>query len=318
MQGTGVLMTVREMKDIMAWDEELGLRELRAKVNGKFGIDEKPPPNRFSISAEYCVGAHSVEIVRQYLESGILSDLVTNGLRKNNRCWFGDDAFRFETLVAYVMTLGCELPPIIADGLEKSVHPAYIEHMKKIGPEHCRSDYAMAQLRKAIYSYKPGTPYKFGNKPYLEASAEAFTPPEGLEGIAKREIVDLGPYKIWKVEIPPLPMMPQIITPPTDDELCLEHMPIHPAEVCAHCGKKEAKEGKDLSICARCHDRKYCSRDCQKKHWKLHKIICTIPAERMKIIMEGVPASLKADHEAGMEGAMAFIQPDRQLWKTPD
>jgi hypothetical protein len=30
-----------------------------------------------------------------------------------------------------------------------------------------------------------------------------------------------------------------------------------------------------MKLCSRCHDVRYCSRACQKRHWKLHKTVCT-------------------------------------------
>lgn len=39
---------------------------------------------------------------------------------------------------------------------------------------------------------------------------------------------------------------------------------------CASCGKADA----DLKRCAKCQTERYCSRDCQKAHWKTHKKVC--------------------------------------------
>jgi mitochondrial splicing suppressor protein 51 len=50
------------------------------------------------------------------------------------------------------------------------------------------------------------------------------------------------------------------------------HDPI-PSTQCASCGKAEAP-GISLKRCAKCQITKYCSRDCQKAHWKQHKKVC--------------------------------------------
>ncbi|KAK6329617.1 hypothetical protein TWF730_006164 [Orbilia blumenaviensis] len=42
------------------------------------------------------------------------------------------------------------------------------------------------------------------------------------------------------------------------------------AKPCGGCGTL----GEDLKRCAKCKSEYYCSRDCQKKHWKVHKKIC--------------------------------------------
>lgn len=41
---------------------------------------------------------------------------------------------------------------------------------------------------------------------------------------------------------------------------------------CGNCGKAEP----GLKVCARCSSERYCSRDCQKAHWKTHKKACGV------------------------------------------
>ncbi|CAG8374371.1 unnamed protein product [Penicillium salamii] len=43
---------------------------------------------------------------------------------------------------------------------------------------------------------------------------------------------------------------------------------------CQVCGTTSNPDGLDLMNCSRCHTTKYCSRDCQKKDWKQHKLVC--------------------------------------------
>lgn len=42
------------------------------------------------------------------------------------------------------------------------------------------------------------------------------------------------------------------------------------------CGKcfKEGTESTPLLLCGRCQEITYCNRDCQKTHWKVHKLVC--------------------------------------------
>ena len=49
----------------------------------------------------------------------------------------------------------------------------------------------------------------------------------------------------------------------------------------AHCQKQQVSNSSDendaavqLRACGRCHLKQYCSRDCQKAHWRQHKITC--------------------------------------------
>lgn len=43
---------------------------------------------------------------------------------------------------------------------------------------------------------------------------------------------------------------------------------------CLNCGRKE-EPGDKLKKCGKCEDVCYCSRECEKAHWKKHKKTCT-------------------------------------------
>lgn len=43
---------------------------------------------------------------------------------------------------------------------------------------------------------------------------------------------------------------------------------------CAACQKREPFDGDEFSSCAGCQVSVYCSRECQKAHWKDHKEFC--------------------------------------------
>ena len=46
--------------------------------------------------------------------------------------------------------------------------------------------------------------------------------------------------------------------------------PMNDASQCAWCGNKSA-----TLRCSRCRNARYCSKDCQRKHWKSHKPFCS-------------------------------------------
>jgi len=43
---------------------------------------------------------------------------------------------------------------------------------------------------------------------------------------------------------------------------------------CGACGKKQGEEGVDLKLCSRCKKVVYCSKECQKKNYRVHKRYC--------------------------------------------
>lgn len=47
------------------------------------------------------------------------------------------------------------------------------------------------------------------------------------------------------------------------------------ATACGGCGKESDREGKEMARCAACSARRYCGKDCQKTHWKVHKKMCS-------------------------------------------
>ena len=47
---------------------------------------------------------------------------------------------------------------------------------------------------------------------------------------------------------------------------------------CQKCHKTEEQIGKALRHCAKCKKTLYCSTECQRGHWKLHKKDCTLNA----------------------------------------
>ncbi len=61
------------------------------------------------------------------------------------------------------------------------------------------------------------------------------------------------------------------------DEVCNSRMAeaARGSEACRVCGRDESEDGSTLQTCSRCHEAKYCSRECQRADWKKHKSQCT-------------------------------------------
>lgn len=275
-----MLQAFKDYEIICALDEELGMRELRAKVNDKAGIKAKYAPNRFSIHRELCYHAKSVEVVRKYLDSGVLSEYVFEYFKKGDRCWTGEDYRRYHVLVACAMTLGCILPESIREEMDGMQNPAYVKIIRREQPEWALKPLANNQLKKALAEYEDGEPYDFGNKTMLEVSM-------GRMFHGTTTVKDVGGHKIIEITQKNGEVIPQITGPPDDEELCLDT--VYPNHLCATCGASEKRDGGgELLACARCHDRKYCRKECQKRHWKMHKIICSRPADQMAKFMESI------------------------------
>jgi hypothetical protein len=75
--------------------------------------------------------------------------------------------------------------------------------------------------------------------------------------------------------------------------------------VCANCGRA-AEAGTKMSKCARCMGPAYCSRECQKADWSVHKQVCGKSADELRAVDQG--------HSTGSRPSVVFsLRPPEEM-----
>ncbi|KAF1920420.1 hypothetical protein BDU57DRAFT_561540, partial [Ampelomyces quisqualis] len=154
------------------------------------------------------------------------------------------------------MTLGCQ------------ISDSFIAMLKKVYTEGSLMPDALKQMKKALFGphgFQSGERYHFDSKDLIETAnsmdREDNSPNKygfiGMNVLSPGGLFDTGMGNSWSSAIV--------------KELRDKH---NKPDACAACGVGEAETGKNLLLCSRCKDRKYCSPACQKKHWKIHKKLC--------------------------------------------
>jgi len=86
------------------------------------------------------------------------------------------------------------------------------------------------------------------------------------------------------------------------------------AAFCAGCGKVENQIETPLQQCSACHTERYCSRDCQKQAWHVHKAACR---EALQPLQIGQPAMALTLAEARTLRPSSVPSASREAY-TPD
>jgi hypothetical protein len=231
-----------------------------AKAAGK---DEKEINGiYYSIYGKSC---SNPELVRKHLDSGALVYLIAEkeaamlampSKEQELEYYFRDPCYIYVLLGACAMTLGCQIPD------------QYISMLKKVYTEGGLMPDALKQMKKALkgpHGYNDGEPYDFESKDLVETANAMDDTDKVSNGLGFIGMNVLSPGGLFDTG------MGNSSTSAIIKELRKRQKD---PDVCAGCGSDAGPTGKILLMCARCKDRKYCSAECQKQHWSIHKKLC--------------------------------------------
>ncbi|KAI0587989.1 zf-MYND domain-containing protein [Pyrenophora tritici-repentis] len=209
-----------------------------------------------------------LDSVRKHLDGGILADLIAKKEAKMLGAlagskeemleyWMEDPCYVYVLLGACAMTLGCRLPD------------TYVAMLKKVYTEGGLMPQAQQQIKKALFGpngYVNGVPYDIESKTLTEEADSRPSEPDNGRG-----------YQLMNVMSPGGIFNTGMTTSSTSTVIKELRDQRNKPNVCGNCEAKRGPQDQALLICAKCKNRSYCSVDCQKKAWKVHKKVCVAP-----------------------------------------
>lgn len=238
-----------------------------------------------------------IAAVRDHLDAGALHNLFTaymdewrnKPIHDTHLDGYNRQDYKLLFLNTCAMSLGCEIP---ADHIRLMK-----KHLANVG---FKRD-AVLQLGTLLDAgYKSGEPYDFGSRG-LNDTLLAGGPPRNHKYFPGSRIINVE----WPGGITTEMMHNNIVDAeiakvffkdkckfnrPEDfidffAKICRDTNPrpdgfgskIENDNECKACSAIVGKDGGRLLICAKCRTTKYCGKECQKKHWKKHKMVCKAP-----------------------------------------
>lgn len=247
--------------------DEMGLSKLQDDMETAAKAESKSEEVVRNIYLTICGGGSHPEVVRKHLDAGALAKCiktwetkmltVPNGSKDQQiEYLFRDPVCCYVLLGACGMTLGCHLPD------------SFLDMLKIVYTESGFLTPALKQLHEALFGpkgYKNGEPYDFESKSLVETANSK----------SDDELPSAGAFRMMNVMGGPGSMFGPRGTSSIKSVIMKElRSKVHRPDVCGECSASQGESGKALLQCARSKDRRYCSSDCQKRHWKVHKKLC--------------------------------------------
>ena len=234
-----------------------------ATINGLNSNNRKPDSHlNYAMYANYC---SEPGVVRKYLDFGVLHKMLNEEKEQmlicnpeENKSSSGGPGYEYVFLGACAMTLGCTIPEDHKDAMRKVYMCVGLMHD------------AVAQMEKALTgskSYQDGTPWNFGSQDlHATLQQKDMYGKPNPNGLIPGNVSGPGTMMYY---------------PPKGSKEGLNELKVmfaetrYPLDACSGCGSKEGKDNAALLECGGCHKRRYCSKECQKDHWKAaHKQFC--------------------------------------------
>ncbi|KAF2713548.1 hypothetical protein K504DRAFT_498355 [Pleomassaria siparia CBS 279.74] len=245
---------------------EAGLHTLEGEAAAQAKAAGEPEDVYTNISYSiYAPCCSDTDFVRNYLDSGVLETLTkakkAKLLKPGSTFDFNDPCYAYVLLGACAMTLGCRLPG------------SYVTMLKKVYTEGGLLRGALRQMKKALFGpngFENGVPYDFESKDLIDTanSQDDDDRQTSFGGVQLMNVI--GPGGFFNTGMGDSRSSTVIKE--------LRDMHDNPNK-CGGCRAKEGKGGGELLRCGKCKHRNYCSVECQKACWSVHKKVCD-PAEK--------------------------------------
>ncbi|KAF7192537.1 Zinc finger MYND domain-containing protein 10 [Pseudocercospora fuligena] len=203
-------------------------------------------------------GPSDPDFIRKYLEaSGTLDEMIEKytaeaAVAKTDKWDYGQREYRLCLMGACFMMLGCNLSDDFLDLLRDKFTGCgfMLDALKQLDSALNRPD-----------GFKSGEPFDLSSPDLVETAN--MMPDETVTSTGWIGMNVPAPFGFLKG--PDTKALTRSIKARVEANRMKKVL-----EKCGSCGSSTGK----LETCSGCKHRKYCSKDCQKKHWPVHKLAC--------------------------------------------